>query len=113
MDPVLGYLDPGSGSVILQALLGGLAGLAAGLGGHQRSRASPELRVEFRHTVMHRPDRVLNRRVLVEQAGIRLGGLLRANRREREKTAQTGDDDENQAPAAHSWQWYLGLRHRT
>ena len=27
MDPVLGYLDPGSGSVILQALLGGVAGL--------------------------------------------------------------------------------------
>ena len=31
MDPVLGYLDPGSGSVILQALLGGLAGLAVAL----------------------------------------------------------------------------------
>ena len=28
MDPVLGYLDPGTGSVLLQALLGGLAGLA-------------------------------------------------------------------------------------
>jgi hypothetical protein len=31
MEPVLGYLDPGSGSVILQALLGGLAGLAVTL----------------------------------------------------------------------------------
>jgi hypothetical protein len=31
MDPVLGYLDPGTGSVILQALLGGLAGLAVAL----------------------------------------------------------------------------------
>jgi hypothetical protein len=31
MHPVLGYLDPGSGSVILQALLGGLAGLVVGL----------------------------------------------------------------------------------
>lgn len=28
---VLGYLDPGSGSVILQALLGGVAGLAVAL----------------------------------------------------------------------------------
>lgn len=28
MDPVLGYLDPGTGSVLLQALLGGIAGLA-------------------------------------------------------------------------------------
>ena len=31
MDPVLGYLDPGTGSVLLQALLGGLAGLAVAL----------------------------------------------------------------------------------
>lgn len=28
MDPVLAYLDPGTGSVILQALLGGIAGVA-------------------------------------------------------------------------------------
>jgi hypothetical protein len=31
MDPVAGYLDPGSGSVILQVLLGGLAGIAVTL----------------------------------------------------------------------------------
>ena len=31
MEPVLAYLDPGSGSVILQALLGGIAGLAVAL----------------------------------------------------------------------------------
>ena len=31
MEPVFAYLDPGSGSVILQALLGGVAGLAVAL----------------------------------------------------------------------------------
>ena len=31
MDPVLAYLDPGTGSVILQALLGGIAGVAVTL----------------------------------------------------------------------------------
>ncbi|MDQ3572170.1 MAG: hypothetical protein M3383_04850 [Actinomycetota bacterium] len=31
MDLVFAYLDPGSGSVILQALLGGVAGIAVAL----------------------------------------------------------------------------------
>jgi hypothetical protein len=31
MDAVLAYLDPGSGSMILQAILGGLAGVAVAL----------------------------------------------------------------------------------
>jgi hypothetical protein len=31
MDAVLAYLDPGSGSMILQAILGGVAGLAVAL----------------------------------------------------------------------------------
>jgi hypothetical protein len=31
MDAVLAYLDPGSGSMILQAILGGVAGVAVAL----------------------------------------------------------------------------------
>lgn len=31
MKPVLAYLDPGSGSMLLQALLGGIASLAVGM----------------------------------------------------------------------------------
>jgi hypothetical protein len=29
MDPVLAYIDPGAGSLLIQLLIGGLAGLAA------------------------------------------------------------------------------------
>ena len=39
---ILGYLDPGSGSLILQALLGGAAGLGVAARALRRRKKSPD-----------------------------------------------------------------------